>query len=248
MRKREFETDRGTLRYWVSENDEETAQLVFLPGLTADHRLFDKQVDYFAQRARCLVWDPPSHGESRPFPLDWSLDDLALMLEQILSREGFERPILVGQSMGGYVSQAFIRLFPDRACGFVSVDSCPLDRSYYTAIELWALKHREECLQKALPVLEYPAAPCHARRFRKVRSAYRCWSSAHGRRGLKDSISTQCRFRQTRRRTGLSRASAPSDKMPGDNPGSWKPFLSERPKLFSHRERIHAKSLALQRC
>ena len=106
-----------------------------------DHRLFDKQVDYFAQRARCLVWDPPSHGESRPFPLDWSLDDLALMLEQILSREGFERPILIGQSMGGYVSQAFIRLFPDRACGFVSVDSCPLDRSYYTAIELWALKH-----------------------------------------------------------------------------------------------------------
>ena len=63
------------------------------------------------------------------------------MLEQILSREGFERPILIGQSMGGYVSQAFMRLFPDRACGFVSVDSCPLDRSYYTAIELWALKH-----------------------------------------------------------------------------------------------------------
>ena len=61
MQKRELETERGTLRYWVSENDEETAQLVFLPGLTADHRLFDKQVDYFAQRARCLVWGPPSH-------------------------------------------------------------------------------------------------------------------------------------------------------------------------------------------
>lgn len=61
MQKRELETERGTLRYWVSENDGETVQLVFLPGLTADHRLFDKQVDYFAQRARCLVWDPPSH-------------------------------------------------------------------------------------------------------------------------------------------------------------------------------------------
>lgn len=58
MRKREFETERGALRYWVSENDEETARLVFLPGLTADHRLFNKQVDYFSQRARCLVWDP----------------------------------------------------------------------------------------------------------------------------------------------------------------------------------------------
>ena len=30
MRKREFETERGTLRYWMAENDEETAQLVFL--------------------------------------------------------------------------------------------------------------------------------------------------------------------------------------------------------------------------
>ena len=158
MRKREFETDRGTLRYWASENDEETAQLVFLPGLTADHRLFDKQVDYFAQRARCLVWDPPSHGESRSFSLDWSLDDLALMLEQILSREGFERPILVGQSMGGYVSQAFIRLFPDRACGFVSVDSCPLDRSYYTAIELWALKHvKNACRRRFLSWMSIPS-------------------------------------------------------------------------------------------
>lgn len=29
MRKRELETERGTLRYWVSENEEETAQLVF---------------------------------------------------------------------------------------------------------------------------------------------------------------------------------------------------------------------------
>ena len=29
MRKREFETERGTLRYWMSENDKETAQLVF---------------------------------------------------------------------------------------------------------------------------------------------------------------------------------------------------------------------------
>ena len=29
MRKREFETERGTLRYWMSENDEEKAQLVF---------------------------------------------------------------------------------------------------------------------------------------------------------------------------------------------------------------------------
>lgn len=39
--------------------------LVFLPGLTADHRLFEKQVEHFIDKAPLFVWDPPSHGESR---------------------------------------------------------------------------------------------------------------------------------------------------------------------------------------
>lgn len=51
--------------------------LVFLPGLTADHRLFEKQVEHFIDKARLFVWDPPSHGESRPFALTWTMDDLA---------------------------------------------------------------------------------------------------------------------------------------------------------------------------
>lgn len=43
--------------------------------------------------------------------------------------------------MGGYVAQAYLDLYPDEVAGFVSIDSCPLKRSYYTAAELWALKH-----------------------------------------------------------------------------------------------------------
>lgn len=39
--------------------------------------------------------------------------------------EAITRPVLVGQSMGGYVAQAFMSLFPDVAKGFASVDSCP---------------------------------------------------------------------------------------------------------------------------
>ena len=42
----------------------------------------------------------------------------------------------MAQSMGGYVSQAFMRLFSDGVAA-----SRPLDRSCYAAIELWALKH-----------------------------------------------------------------------------------------------------------
>ena len=59
----------------------------------------------------------------------------------ILDREGVENPILVGQSMGGYLSQTFIDLFPGVAAGFVSIDSCPLKRMYYQGWELYCLKH-----------------------------------------------------------------------------------------------------------
>ena len=150
MKEKTFIAERGAIHYWVSARIEDAPQLVFLPGLTADHRLFDRQIAHFERQANCLVWDPPSHGASRPFALDWSMDDLARMLHAILEREGFARPILVGQSMGGYVAQAFLDLFPGKAAGFVSIDSCPLAREYYTAAELWVLKHTRG-LYQALP-------------------------------------------------------------------------------------------------
>ena len=88
-----------------------------------------------------MAWDPPSHGESRPFPLVWTMGDLARYLHGILEQDGIERPILVGQSMGGYVAQAYLDLYPGQAAGFVSIDSAPLKRCYMRSWEIWALRH-----------------------------------------------------------------------------------------------------------
>lgn len=121
---------------------EETA-LVFLPGLTADHRLFDKQVAHFKDKCRVLVWDAPAHGASWPFSFDFDLRDKAIWLDDIFQQEGIRRPIIVGQSMGGYVGQMYSQLFPDKLKGFISIDSAPLQRRFVTSMEIFLLKKME---------------------------------------------------------------------------------------------------------
>lgn len=134
----------GTIHYWVSEGPRDYGEtLVFLPGLTADHRLFDKQVEAFEGKRRVLVWDAPGHAASWPFDFSFDLMDKARWLDGILTREGIRAPVLVGQSMGGYVAQAYAQLFPEKPRGFIAIDSAPLQREYVTAAEIWLLKRME---------------------------------------------------------------------------------------------------------
>ena len=144
MQEKSFETKLGTIKYWISEaRAKDAPELVLLPGLTADHRLFDKQIEYFDGKYRIFVWDAPGHADSYPFQLTFTLEDKARMLDEILKAEGFDDPVIVGQSMGGYLGQMYEDLFPEKLRGLVIIDSAPLKREYYTWIELWLLERME---------------------------------------------------------------------------------------------------------
>lgn len=141
MIEKTHETSHGTIHYWVNANGAPgNPPLVLLPGLTADHRLFEKQVEHFEGKHPLFVWDAPGHAASWPFELTFSLADKARWLHEILRREGFTPSVIIGQSMGGYVGQAYAQLFPDALLSFISIDSAPLQRQYMTALEIWALK------------------------------------------------------------------------------------------------------------
>ena len=144
MTEKIYQTKNGPIHYWISSfASGPRPELVFLPGLTADHRLFEKQTAHFQGKYRLFVWDAPGHADSYPFEMTFSLADKARWLNEILEQEGFHDPILIGQSMGGYLGQMYSQLFPDKLRGFISIDSAPLQRKYYTGIELWLLKRME---------------------------------------------------------------------------------------------------------
>lgn len=136
-----FQTSCGEIHYWISEGFKiDGITLVFLPGLTADHRLFEKQTEYFESMYNVIVWDAPGHASSWPFHMNFTLMDKANWLDQILAYENVLHPVFVGQSMGGYVSQMYMEMFPGKVKGFVSIDSCPLQRKYMTGLEIWLLR------------------------------------------------------------------------------------------------------------
>lgn len=144
MKERIFQTPRGEIHYWCGEPRIDGAcTLLFLPGLTADHRLFDRQIAYFESRCNVFVWDAPGHAASWPFQLDFTLMDKAGWLHEIVQRERMESPVVVGQSMGGYVGQSYLERYPDSLSGFISIDSAPLQRRYVTGTEIWLLKRME---------------------------------------------------------------------------------------------------------
>lgn len=147
---RVYATPYGEIHYWISRIQDEKPWLVFLPGLTADHHLFDKQWECLTKTFNCFTWDAPAHGMSRPFKLEFSMQDLAGYLHAIFTTEKISAPILIGQSLGGYIAQAYIDRYPNSVSGFISVDSCPLKRKYYTGWELALLK-RTKWMYMSIP-------------------------------------------------------------------------------------------------
>lgn len=144
-----LKTKSGDVHYWYSYIGAETT-LVFLHGLTADHRLFSEQIPFFKDKFNCIVWDAPAHGLSRPYE-NFSYPDSAEALKAILNRHGIEKPVLIGQSMGGYIAQSFLLRYPERAKAFVSIDSCPYGEEYYSNSDKWWLR-QIEWMSKCYPL------------------------------------------------------------------------------------------------
>lgn len=142
MIQKQVETENGNIVYWVNNRPEQDCALVFLHGLTADHTLFEKQISYFGKRFKVLCWDAPAHGKSRPY-MNFSYHSAAKQLKDILGKEQIRKAVLIGQSMGGFVIQTFLKYYSEPAVGFIGIDTTPFGLSYYSNSDKWWLRQVE---------------------------------------------------------------------------------------------------------
>jgi pimeloyl-ACP methyl ester carboxylesterase len=86
--------------------------VVFLHGIGGGARAWRRECAVLeAAGWRALALDLPGYG-GRPLPPTMTFDGLAADLEDTLARQGLDRPVLVGHSMGGMVAQTALRRRP----------------------------------------------------------------------------------------------------------------------------------------
>ena len=135
-----IESTNGCVHYWILRNHNPNAKcIVFTHGLTANHTMFEKQVEYFREDFTVVTWDVQLHGLSRPYQ-NFSYEQTAKELKSILDIESIQKVILVGMSMGGYPSQEFAFHYPEYVDRMVMLDTTPFGLKYYSKSDLWWLK------------------------------------------------------------------------------------------------------------
>ena len=124
---------------------------VLIHGFAEDGRIWDKQIDSLKNDFRLIIPDLPgsgrsimdSHGPNAKDPL--TMEDYAHLIKGLLDKEKIDSCILIGHSMGGYITLAFAEKYPEILAGFALVHST----AYADSEEKKALRQKSiEFIQK----------------------------------------------------------------------------------------------------
>jgi pimeloyl-ACP methyl ester carboxylesterase len=95
--------------------------IVLLHGFAEEGSIWKQQFDIFTNH-RLIIPDLPGSGGSE-ITDDMSIDGMAVTINEFLKASGIRRCILIGHSMGGYITLAYAEKFKDSLNGFGLVHS-----------------------------------------------------------------------------------------------------------------------------
>src|SRR5688572_9814357 len=113
MEQKEINYNGSRLSYKVSGQG---SAIVLLHGFGEDSTVWRNQETIFPDH-RLLIPDLPGSGSSAII-VNMSMEGLAQSVLAVLDAEQIDRCVLIGHSMGGYITLAFAEHFGERLTGF----------------------------------------------------------------------------------------------------------------------------------
>lgn len=115
-----LETENGQLSYFLYGKGE---PVVLLHGFGEDSRIWQKQIQFLQNRFQLIVPDLRGSGLSTLPQHPLSVESMAQDLQLILKTENIQQCILLGHSMGGYVTLAFAEKYSHMLTAFGLIHS-----------------------------------------------------------------------------------------------------------------------------
>ncbi len=122
-----YKSQYGDIFYKI-QGPENAQVVVFTHGMGADHNTFDPQTAKIGEKYRTIVWDMPEHGKSFKSGEDFNFSVAAECLAGLLDETGTGEAVLVGQSLGGFISQYAAIKYPGRVRAVAVIGSTAMDR------------------------------------------------------------------------------------------------------------------------
>jgi 3-oxoadipate enol-lactonase len=97
--------------------------LVLLHGYPLDHRIWEPLVSFLDNDFELIIPDLRGFGGSKTAVDSYSISEMADDVAELIIKLGFPKVVMAGHSMGGYVSLAFARSYPDKLFGLGLISS-----------------------------------------------------------------------------------------------------------------------------
>lgn len=97
--------------------------IILLHGFLENQTMWNAFVPEFSKKHRVITIDLLGHGNTECMGYVHSMEDNADVVHAVLAELRIRKAVLVGHSMGGYVSLAFAELYPDAVKGLVLLNS-----------------------------------------------------------------------------------------------------------------------------
>ena len=93
--------------------------IVFLHGFLGSTKIWYEYIQKFSTSHKVILIDLPGHGKSDCYGYIHTMELMAESVKVVLDNLNLRRYIIVGHSMGGYVSLAFAEMYADNLKGLV---------------------------------------------------------------------------------------------------------------------------------